>query len=110
MEVDGIDRFLRHELADLDRLCGLLLDRLELLLAEEDVLPLGELVALGGLGAVDGALVFRAEELLLDPATAVAMNHVEADLLAGLGGGEELDRDRHQPEGDLTRCECSRHE
>jgi len=101
LEVDRIDRFARHELADLDRLRRLLFHRLQLVLGEEDVLAARELVSLDDLGAVDGPLVFRAEELLLDAIAAILVDHVEADPLRRLGGGEHLHRDRHETEGDL---------
>ena len=101
LEVDRIDGRRRQELADLDGLRRLLFHRLQLFLVEEDVLPLGELVALRRLLARAGALVLRAEELLLDAVSAILVQHVEADLLAGLGGREEFHRDRNEAKRNL---------
>src|SRR5205085_10260636 len=75
----------------------------------EDVLSFGELVALRGLLAPDGALVARAEELLLDAAAALGVNHVEADPLGRLGGRVELHRNGDEAEGDGTGCKGTGH-
>ena len=52
---------------------------------------------------IDGSYqLHRLTSMDLCAAAAVAVDHVEADLLARLRRGEELDGDRHEPEGDLT--------
>src|SRR6185312_15109416 len=64
-------------------------------LAATDVVPLGDVV-IGHLLAVD-----RAGALVFDPAAVGAVHLMEADVLL-LGGGVQLDRDRHQAERDRT--------
>src|SRR5262249_569063 len=106
---DRIDRLARKEFADLDGLRRLLFHRLQLFLGEEDVLALREFVALRGLLASDGLLLFRTEELLLDTAPARGVNHIEPDLLPGLGSRVELHRNRDEAEGDGTGRKRTRH-
>ena len=57
VEVDAVDLVERHELGDINGVGGLLVEGLELLGGEHDVLPLGELVALGDLVLLDDALL-----------------------------------------------------
>ena len=100
-EIDRIDLRLREELGDVDALRRPLLERLQLLLGEEDVLAARELVALHDLVAGDAPLVLRTEELLLNPAAALPVQHVEADLFARFGGRKELHRNRDETERNL---------
>jgi DNA ligase D-like protein (predicted 3'-phosphoesterase) len=100
--VERVDLRERQELADLDHLRGLGLERLDLLVRERDVLALRELVALHHLLARDDLLVRGAPVLLLH-ARAALVQHVERDLAARLGGRVELDRDRDETERDRRR-------
>ncbi len=78
VEVDAVDLVERHELGDIDGVGGLLVERLELLGGEDDVLPLGELVALGDLVLLDDAVaVGRHDVLLLEPGAGLLVQHVE---------------------------------
>src|SRR5262249_37051490 len=90
-----------HELLDVDDLRGLALELLELLLLDEHVLVLGELVAPHELAALDRLVAHRAERLLLDPAPALGVEHVERHPARG-GRGGDLDRDGDQPERDRS--------
>src|SRR3954464_2806988 len=106
VEVDGIDRLGRDELADLDLLRRLLLERLQLFGGEGDVAVLGELVAFHHLVALDHLIVVaRADVLLLEAAPALRVQEVEGDRRLRLGGGEQADGDGDESEGDGPGCD-----
>ena len=98
LEVDRIDLLGGQELGDLDGLGGLLLQSLELFVAEQHVLPLGELVTLDDVGALDHLAVLGADVLLLEPRPALLVQHVEMDPGRRLTGRVDFGRDGHQPE------------
>src|SRR5258706_2491815 len=106
VEIDRIDLLARDELADLDLLRRLLLQRLQLVGREGDVLVLPELVPLHHVVALDDhVLVARADVLLLQPALALGMEQVEGNRRLALRRREELDRDRDQAERDRPRTD-----
>ena len=111
LEVQRVHAGERHELGDLHRLGGGLLERLQLLGGEEHVLVTRELVALDQVVAGHDLVVHRAPELLLDAALALVVELVERDLRRALGRRVELHRDVHQAEGDGPRADrASRHD
>src|SRR5439155_593608 len=99
LEVDRVHRRERHELRDVDDLRRLALQRLELLVADADVLVLRELVPADERRAVHDLVADRAEVLEFDAGAALGVEQVERDGLRR-GGRVELDRDRDQPERD----------
>src|SRR6185503_7520051 len=78
----------RHEFIDLDRLLAFQSDRLELLVADLDVLAFLDLVGLDDILLVDLAVA--------DAVASLGVDLVEADFLALTGRGEKLDRARDQ--------------
>lgn len=100
LEVDRIYRFEGEELGDLDGVGGLGLEYLELLLGEQDVLPLGVLVPLSDAAFVHQLIVHRADVLLAQPRAAALVHHIELDTRRRLARGVELDGDADQAEGD----------
>src|SRR5438132_808896 len=90
---------LGHELRDLDRVGGLLFERLQLLRLEDHVLPLRELVALHHLVLFDLVAVLGADVLLLQTRAVLLVQPVEADRGRRLAGGEHLDRHGNEAEG-----------
>ena len=77
-------------------------ERLELLVGEEDELPLGELVPLRHVRAIDDLAIVGADVLLLETVAAVAVDEVEMNSAGGVAGGIDLHGDRDETEGD--RC------
>ena len=77
LDVLAVDRGERDELDDVDHTRRLLLQRLQLFGAEDDVLILGELVALDGVIAADRVAVLGADVLLLEPRPTLFVQHVE---------------------------------
>ena len=78
VDIFAVHRRERHELDDVDRARRLFLERLELVGREHDVLVLRELVALDRVVARDDfVVVLRADVLLLEPAVALLVEHVE---------------------------------
>ena len=104
VEEHRIDRFDRHEFRDLRALRPCLLEGLQLLGREHDVLVLGEFVTLDHVFAGDRHVFFDADVLLLEPRAAGLVQKVEGDRSACLGRGEELHRNRDQPERDTQRA------
>ena len=102
LEVDRIDLGEGDELLDVDRAVRGGLERLQLLVGEEHVLFFRELVALHDLAALDDALAGRTEELLLDPAPAGLVQHVEGQRL-GARRHVETYRNGHETEADGPR-------
>src|SRR5438132_1043005 len=90
---------LGYELRDLDRVGGLLFERLQLLRLEDHVLPLRELVALHHLVLFDLVAVLGADVLLLQTRAVLLVQPVEADRGRRLAGGEHLDRHGNEAEG-----------
>src|SRR2546428_196700 len=90
---------LGHELRDLDRVGGLLFEGLQLLRLEDHVLPLRELVALHHLVLFDLVAVLGADVLLLQTRAVLLVQPVEADRGRRLAGGEHLDRNGNEAEG-----------
>src|SRR6266550_2285159 len=90
---------LGYELRDLDRVGGLLFERLQLLRLEDHVLPLRELVALHHLVLFDLVAVLGADVLLLQTRAVLLVQPIEADRGRRLAGGEHLDRHGNEAEG-----------
>ena len=108
VEVDRVDALDRDELGDLDHVGARLLQRLQLLGREDDVLVLGELVALDRVLARHDDAFLGADVLLLEARAARRLvQHVEGDRPGRLRRGVELDRNRHEAEGDRQRCDGS---
>ena len=82
-QVLTIDRSEGDEFHHVDEARRLLLEGLELFGREDRILVLRELVPFDGVLAPDDLAVFRADVLLLEPRSALFMEHVERD--AGLG-------------------------
>ena len=78
----------RYELRDFDGVRFGLLDRFELVGAEQDVLALGELITLHHVFAGDDHVVLGADVLLLHACATRLVHHVEGD--AGLGFGRGI--------------------
>jgi hypothetical protein len=99
LEVDRVDRALWNERIDDERRRGCLLERLQFFRLEAHVLVLGDLVPLHSLFArndpVDGAL-----QAHLDAGAALRVQEMEGDALRARGG-EELDGNHGQAEGDV---------
>ena len=106
VEVHRVDARDRDELGDLDHVGARLLQRLQLFRREDDVLVLGELVALHRVLARHHDAFLGADVLLLQARAARRLvQHVEGDRAGGLGRRIELHRDRHESEGHRQRCD-----
>ena len=99
--IEDVDLVRIDELGELERLLALQLDRLELLVVEQDVAALLILIALDDLVGIDRADAGH-DLLIFDPLAGRLVDLVEGDGRAALGGGEDLDRDRDQGEPDLS--------
>src|SRR5215472_4768709 len=98
LEVQRIHLFGGNELSDLDCLRGGILERLQLVLVEDDVLILGELVALYHVVPRNRLVILRADVLLLQARVALFVQEVERDSNARLVGGVKLDGNRDEAE------------
>ena len=107
LEVNRVDLVERDELLDLDRAVGLGLEGAELLVGEGHEAILLELIALDDLAPLHHPLVTRAVELLPDAGPAVAVQHVERDLL-GVRRHVHPDRDGDEPEADRPGADGAR--
>ena len=108
LEVDRVHPRQRDELGDLDRLARLLRHGLDLVFGEDDVLVLGELVALHHLVPRDDLLVLGADVLLLEPGVTLAVKEVERHRRLRFAGGIEADGDGDEAERDRGGRERAR--
>jgi hypothetical protein len=79
LQIDPVDRGQGNKLRDVDGICRLLVQSLDLLGSESDILAFGELVPLGDVILLHHSAFFRADVLLLEPGAAGLVQHVEAD-------------------------------
>lgn len=103
-EVDGAER---HELEDLEIVCFLFLQGLELLGIESNVLALRILIALDHVRPIDDLVVHWAINLVPDAIAALVVELVEADSFRA-GGRIELERNRYEPEGQRSGADGAR--
>src|SRR5262249_51565858 len=107
LEVNRIDRALRHKGINDERRGGRLLENLQLVGLEADILAFGDLIHFHRLfarhRAVNGTL-----ETHLNPGAALGVKQIEGDALRARGA-EELDRNGGQAEGDVEVLEGARH-
>jgi hypothetical protein len=108
VEVDALDRVGGDEAHDLDLVGLRSLDDLEFFLGEEDVLVLGELVALHDLFLGHHGAVGGIDVLLAHAHAALLPDHVEGDFGPRLARGIDLHREGDQPEGDGRRSDRAR--
>jgi len=103
-----VDLGFRHELVDLDRLRTFERDGLQFVVRDLDVFALGDFVALDDLVRRDflaGLLVHLA---VADAVAGLAVDLVEADLLALGRGGIKGDRTRDQRQSQISLPVCTR--
>ena len=91
VEVDPVDLGGRHEGLDLQRLGALDLERLEVAVLDQDVLALGDLVALDAIGRVDRLAAHRIDQVLLQAIAGLAVQRVERHALRRRGRVVERD-------------------
>jgi len=91
-----VDLLARHETVDLDHVGALDLDRFEFLVLDDQVLPLGDLVAAALVLGLDRLAGFLVDELLTQPITGRLVDLPEGDALCGRAGGVQCDRARDQ--------------
>ena len=97
--VNGVDVRLAHELLELDQMRALAGGGVDLLLAEHDVLPLADLIALGHLLVRNLFALLGADPLLLDPGPILRVHLMEVHALV-LGRRVHLDGHGGEAEGD----------
>jgi hypothetical protein len=87
-----VDLLARHETVDLGYVGALDLDGFELLVLDDQVLPLGDLVAAALVLGVDGLAGFLVDELLTQPVAGGLVDLPECDALCRRAGGMQCDR------------------
>jgi hypothetical protein len=102
VEIDRVDLVLIDELHKVDGALRLELDVVNLLIIEQDVFALLDFIAAHDLVGVDGADTGN-DLLVADPLPGRLVDLVERNPGCGLRCREQLDRDRHQSQSDLTR-------
>src|SRR5690606_24050219 len=107
VEKDRIDGLEGYELGDVGRVAPRFLQRLELLRRKDDVLILGELVALHHVLALYGHFLLDAQVLLLETRSAALVQECGRDGSARLCRRIQLDRNGPEPEGDCQRSNRS---
>ena len=105
--IHGVDVVDVDELDEVEGLAALELDALDLLGVEQDVMALGDFVALDDLVAVDGTDA-RHDLFIFDALAGRLVDLVELDLGAALGRLEKLHRDRHERQPDLSSPDRAR--
>ena len=108
-EVERVDLLLGHEGVDVHRLVALGTQLVQLLGLDGDVLALGVLVPRDDLIVRDLA-VDRAGLLVVDAGVAVAVELVQMNLAAAVGGGVRLDRDRDETELEIAGPDRTSHD
>src|SRR5687767_7873733 len=109
LEIPAVDVGARDEVADLEGLRGGHPGLGEILVGEDDELTLAVLVALDDVLPGNLDVFLDTEALVVDGAFVPGVELAEVQLAAALHGGVETDGDRHQPEGDRTLPDCTRH-
>ena len=89
------------EAGQLERLFRLQLHRVDLVLVEQDVIALGDLIALHDLVGVDRADIVH-DLLVMDRLATGFVDLLELDGRAAFGGRVDFDRDRHEREAYLA--------
>jgi hypothetical protein len=105
-EQHRLDRAGVGEVDDVDRLRRLDVGPLEVLLLDHDVLAVGVLVALDDVVPLDDLLGAAVKPLIAHRAHVAAIEQVEVDVVARLGG-VQTDGDLHQAEADRTFPNCA---
>src|SRR5438093_1926975 len=104
----GVDLPRPDEAGKLDRLLAGQRQLLEVVLAHDDVLVPGVLIAPNRLAPLDRALARRTQAQLFEAAAALLVQQVTGAVLA-LGGRIELHRNTHHPEADDAAPDRPRH-
>ena len=96
VEIDRLDLVALDEADEIDRLRGLDLDFVELLLRDDDVSSLLELIAANELAARDLLLGFRIDGAGLDAIMRLGIEKMEVHAFAGRGRGRKMHRTGHE--------------
>src|SRR5207342_3300205 len=96
LAIDGIDSRVFNELLEVDDVRRVDADLLDVLLVDDDVLPLLELEALDDIAVGHFALALRAPAFLLDACLTLAVQLIEAQRGPGIGRRKHLDRNVDQ--------------
>ena len=109
VDIHRIDRRLLGELDEIDHARRLRPHLVEVLFAQDDVATLLEFVAFDDLRVGNLTVAMRAPALLLNACAALAVQLIERDRPARLGGREHFDGDVHQRDlqKPFPRCACS---
>src|SRR5207248_7935628 len=97
-----VDLLARHETVDLDHMGALDLDRFELRVLDDQVLPLGDLVAATLVLGLDRLVGFLIDELLAQPIAGRLVDLPEGDALGGRAGGVQCERARDQDQLEIA--------
>ncbi len=108
LEIDRIDRRVVGKLLEVDHARRIDAHLLDVFLVDDDVAPFFELEALDDVGVGHFTLALRTPALLLNPRLTLAVQLVEAQSGAGIGGRKHLDRDVHEADLEITLPRRSR--
>src|SRR5438309_1767316 len=91
-----VDLWARHKTVDIDHVGALDLDGFKFLVRDDQILPLGDLVAAALALGIDRLAGFLIDELLTQPIAGRLVDLPEGDALCGRAGSMQCDRARDQ--------------